>query len=362
MNLGGPATLQEVHGFLLRLFSDGDLIPLPMQQYLAKWIAKRRTPKIQDQYAKIGGGSPIRMWTEIQGERMCELLDKMSPDTAPHKPYMAFRYATPLTEEVLDQMKQDGVKRVVAFSQYPQYSCSTTGSSLNEILVQLKKKGMEKDFEWTVIDRWPTHSGLVDAFADTIEQKLDSYPADQRKDVVILFTAHSLPLDVVNRGDPYPYEVAATMNRVMERLGYSNPYRLVWQSKVGPKPWLRPATDEALQGLAKQGKKNVIMVPIAFTSDHIETLFELDLEYGHQAKEWGIDNLTRSDSMNDHPIFIQALADVVADHLKANQPCSNQLMLRCPGCVNSKCAHTKAFFGRADAPVLRAGEPAELVV
>ncbi len=111
------------------------------------------------------------------------------------------------------------------------------------------------------------------------------FPEDERNNVIILFSAHSLPMSVVNRGDPYPQEVGATVHAVMEKLNFSNPYRLVWQSKVGPAAWLGPDTAGTLEGLGKRGVKNVLMVPIAFTSDHIETLYELDLEYGHLAKE-----------------------------------------------------------------------------
>lgn len=129
---------------------------------MAPLIARRRTPKIEEQYAKIGGGSPILKWTREQGAGMVKILDEISPSTAPHKPYVAFRYTNPLTEECIEEMKRDGVKRAIAFTQYPQYSCSTTGSSLNEMYRQLKSMGEENGIQWSVIDRWPTHPGLVE--------------------------------------------------------------------------------------------------------------------------------------------------------------------------------------------------------
>ena len=165
MNMGGPSTIPEVHGFLSRLFHDHDLIPLPVQSVLAPFIAKRRTPKIEAQYTAIGGGSPVLRWTRIQGEAMCTLLDELNPSTAPHKTYVAFRYANPLTETCLDEMRADGVQRAVAFTQYPQYSCSTTGSSLNELFRVARGKegwGGSGEVDWSVLDRWPTHPGLVD--------------------------------------------------------------------------------------------------------------------------------------------------------------------------------------------------------
>ncbi|KDQ10838.1 hypothetical protein BOTBODRAFT_35953 [Botryobasidium botryosum FD-172 SS1] len=358
MNMGGPSTLPEVHDFLSRLFHDKDLIPLPMQKTIAPWIARRRSPKIEQQYADIGGGSPILHWTNIQGSQMCAILDELSPSTAPHKNYTMFRYAKPLTESTLAEMRRDGVRRAVAFSQYPQYSCSTTGSSLNELQKRTKEAGMSRDtengIEWSVIDRWGTHSGLVEAVCENIIQALSKYDPATRASTVLLFSAHSLPMEIVNRGDPYVSEVAGTVSRVIERLhertGFESPYRLVWQSQVGPRPWMGQKTDDALKGLAKHGQKQVVLVPIAFTSDHIETLYELDLEYGKEAKELGID-LHRASSLNDSPIFIRALADLAADHLRAVESgerghTSPQMMLRCPGCPSGRCGPQKAWFAK----------------
>ncbi|GLD56749.1 ferrochelatase, mitochondrial [Lates japonicus] len=269
LNMGGPEKLEDVHDFLLRLFMDTDLMKLPVQNKLGPFIAKRRTPKIQEQYSKIGGGSPIKHWTSMQGEGMVKLLDEMSPETAPHKFYIGFRYVHPLTEEAIEEMEKDGVERAVAFTQ----------------------------------------------------------------------------------GDPYPQEVGATVQRVMERLGHCNPYRLVWQSRVGPMPWLGPQTDEVIKGLCERGKKNILLVPIAFTSDHIETLHELDIEYGQVlGEECGVENIRRAESLNGNPLFMKALADLVQSHLKSNEPCSRQLTLRCPLCTNPTCGETKAFFANQKLP------------
>ncbi|KAG8456787.1 hypothetical protein GDO86_002536 [Hymenochirus boettgeri] len=215
LNMGGPETLNDVHDFLLRLFLDKDLMTLPAQRYI-------RPQVIQE---------------------------------SPHKYYIGFRYVNPLTEAAIEEMESDGVERAIAFTQYPQYSCSTTGSSLNAIYRYYNSQGAKPKMKWSVIDRWPTHPLLIQCFADHIQKELNMFPADVRADVVILFSAHSLPMSVVNRGDPYPQEVGATVQRVMERLGYSNPYRLVWQSKVGPMPWMGPSTDEAIKGLCQRGKK-----------------------------------------------------------------------------------------------------------
>lgn len=209
MNMGGPQTTDAVGPFLSRLFADADLIPLGrLQNYLGPLISRRRTPKIQNQYAAIGGGSPIRKWSEYQSAEMCKILDERCPESAPHKPYVAFRYADPLTEEMYQRLLDDGFGRqgrAVAFTQYPQYSCSTTGSSLNELWKwRIRLEGKEPEgggVRWSVIDRWPVHPGLIEAFAQNIEAQLATYPAEVHKDVVLLFSAHSLPMSVVNRGE-----------------------------------------------------------------------------------------------------------------------------------------------------------------
>ncbi|KAK9457976.1 hypothetical protein V1511DRAFT_519878 [Dipodascopsis uninucleata] len=323
LNMGGPSTLPEVYDFLFRLFADKDLIPLgPFQENIAKFIAYRRTPKIREHYSEIGGGSPIRKWSELQGSQMCKILDRISPETAPHKPYVAFRYAAPLTEETVLQMKGDNIKRAVAFTQYPQYSHSTTGSSLNELARVCQRLDPESDIKWSIIDRWPTHSGLIKAFADRIKTRLLEYDEKVRNDVIILFSAHSLPLSVVNQGDSYPTEVAATVHAVMSELNFSNPYKLVWQSKVGPSKWLGPQTTDMVGKLVGKGKTDIILVPIAFTSDHIETLHELDIELIGETEN--APGLKRAESLNDHPIFIEALADLVANHLKRGDLSSKQ--------------------------------------
>ncbi|KAF9475553.1 ferrochelatase [Pholiota conissans] len=346
LNMGGPSTVEETHDFLKNLFMDGDLIPLPFQRFLAPAIARRRTPQIEKQYADIGGGSPILHYTKLQGDGMAKLLDELHPETSPHKAYVAFRYARPLTEVTALEMKQDGVKRAIAFTQYPQYSCSTTGSSLNELY--RKRRTSELDnIEWSVIDRWGTHPGFIEAVAQNIEAALAKFPAETRSETVLLFSAHSLPMSVVNRGDPYILEVSASVNAVMQRLGNLNPYRLVWQSQVGPSAWMGMQTGDALKGLARLGKKQVVLVPIAFTSDHIETLYELDLEYVKEAKKHGIE-VHRAGSLNDSPVFIRALADIATEHLRdcaaGKGPTSIQMSLRCPGCTNATCGHQKAWF------------------
>ncbi|MFO7895225.1 MAG: ferrochelatase [Longimicrobiales bacterium] len=337
LNLGGPKDLSEVRPFLLELFADREIIQLPFQGWLGPFIAKRRTKSVQEEYEKIGGGSPILKWTEAQGQGMVERLDALSPETAPHRFYVAFRYIEPKSEDALRQMKADGIERAVAFTQYQQFSCATTGSSLNELWRAASRTGLRNEFRWSVIDRWPTHPGFIDVMAKKVREGLEKFPAEERDDVLLLFSAHSLPLSIIDRGDPYPQEVGASVHEVMKAGGFENPFILAYQSEVGPVRWLGPSTEQVIRELGAKGRKNVLAIGIAFTTDHIETLAELDLEYGHLAEEVGIERFERAPAFNDDEDFMDALADIVHRHLESGEACSRQYGLRCPGCTNPQC-------------------------
>jgi ferrochelatase len=337
MNLGGPATLDEVEPFLLELFADREIIQLPFQRWLGPYIARRRAPRVRGLYGNIGGGSPILKYTRAQGQGMVERLDRLSPGTAPHGFYVAFRYVQPRSEDALRAMAADGVERAVAFTQYPQYSCSTTGSSLNELWRAAARTGLQDAFEWSIIDRWPVHEGFVAAMADTVRDGLEQFDPADRDKVFLLFSAHSLPLDVIDRGDSYPQEIGASVQAVIEEVGRANPYLLAYQSDVGPVRWLGPSTEYVIRQLGARGQKHVLVVPIAFTSDHIETLSELDREYGEVAHRAGITQYKRTPALNDRPRFMDALADVVREHLASGRPYGPLYRTRCAGCVNPQC-------------------------
>ena len=337
LNLGGPETLADVGPFLQRLFADRELIKLPIQSILGDFIAKRRTPRIEKLYAAIGGGSPIRRWTEAQGRGMCERLDEISPETAPHKFYIAFRYTEPFADDALRAMAKDGITRAVVFTQYPQWSCSTTGSSINDIARSLARTGLTDKFEWSVIDRWHLHDGFIGSMAQVTREALEKVPAADRDDALLLFSAHSLPLSVIDRGDAYPAEVAASVAAVVKKLGLPNPHQLSFQSDVGPVRWLGPSTEVVLKQLGARKQRAVIVVPIAFTSDHIETLSELDIEYGEVARHAGVVHYIRADALNAAPHFLDALADIVHSHLEGLMPTSPTYRHRCPGCTNADC-------------------------
>lgn len=318
LNMGGPSRPEDTRSFLKNLFSDRDIIDLGggrFQQWAGELVSKRRTPGVQAQYEVIRG-SPIRRWTEYQGAEFVKQLDELHPATAPHKAYVAFRYADPLTEEALTQMKADGVERAVAFTQYPQFSCTTSGSSFNHLWRTSRRLGLEDAFQWSIIDRWPTHPTYIRALAKLIRKGLQGFPVAEREKAVIMFSAHSLPMKTVLKGDPYVPEIAATVHAVMQELGHSNTHILAWQSKVGYLPWMGPSTEDVIKKLGAKGCRSVLAVPVAFTSDHIETLYEIDVEYKEEAEKVGIKHFLRSESLNGEPLLIQAQAEIVAEHLE----------------------------------------------
>lgn len=337
LNLGGPETLDDVEPFLLNLFEDRELLQLPFQDLTGRFIAKRRTPKVRKLYEGIGGGSPILKWTRLQGEEMCRRLDRLSPATAPHRFYVAFRYSPPSAADALQAMERDGIRRAVAFSQYPQWSCTTTGSSLNDLWRTASSLQLGRTFEWSLIDRWPTHPGFIEAMTETVEEGLDRFEEHERDEVVIVFSAHSLPTSVIDRGDSYPQEMGASVDRVMQRLGVPNRFLLSYQSEVGPVSWLGPSTEKVIRNFPKFGHTKLLVVPIAFTSDHIETLSEIDLEYGELAHEAGVEKFVRAPALNDRPRFLDALAEIVRDHLESGELHTPQYRLRCQGCENPMC-------------------------
>ncbi|KAJ2583936.1 ferrochelatase hem15 [Coemansia sp. RSA 1836] len=347
MNMGGPRTQSDVAQFLTNLFSDRDIIKLPIQSIAGQIIARRRVDKIKDQYMQIGGGSPIEKWTRAQGRGMVKQLDRTNPATAPHNYYVGFRYTEPNTPQAVADMIADGVNHVIAFTQYQQFSGSTTGSNLNELYRAQKKLDPESRLRWSFIDRWGTHPKLASAFADRIEAQIARLSDDVRHATPILFSAHSLPLKVVDRGDPYVAEVGGTVAYVVSELrcrGIENPYRLVWQSAVGPLRWLGPQTEAVIKHYGSIGYTSLVMVPVAFTSDHIETLYELDIEYGKVAREAGISQYMRAEALNDHPPFIDALATIVKEHIDAGFPTSSQLLLPDPGAESAQTVVTRKWI------------------
>lgn len=310
LNLGGPDSLEAVEPFLYNLFVDPDIINFPgsflVRKWLARLISSKRHPRVQEQYKKIGGKSPLKEFTLGQAR----LLEERLNEKFPVKVYAAMRYWHPFTEEVLDELEKEGIKKVILLPLYPQYSKATTESSVKEWKKQLELRG-NTSIEWSLIEHYYDFPPYLDAFIERINQGLERFPVEIRETVDILFSAHGTPMKLVREGDPYSEHIRETVAAIKLRGGWANPHHLCFQSKVGPQKWLTPSTPATIEDLAAKGIKNMLLVPVAFTSDHLETLFELGIEYRHLAKEKGVKQYEVTEGLNYSPKFIDALAQLV---------------------------------------------------
>ena len=320
LNLGGPDNIEDVRPFLYNLFSDPEIIRLPVKAFqkpLAWLISTLRAKKSQANYQEIGGGSPLREITEAQAKALENKLKEMGHDA---KTYIGMRYWHPFTEEAIAQIKSDNIEQVVILPLYPQFSISTSGSSFRVLEEMWSEDPFLKEIDYTLIPSWYENPGYLNSMADLIGQELDKFPNPNKAHV--FFSAHGVPVSYVEEaGDPYKEQIEKCTRLIMETLGRTNHYTLAYQSKVGPVEWLQPYTDDALQELGEKGIKDLAVVPISFVSEHIETLQEIDIEYREVAEEAGIDNFHRVPALNVHPGFIDALANLVVDSLDDN-PCS----------------------------------------
>ncbi|WP_414585762.1 ferrochelatase [Scytonema sp. PCC 10023] len=316
LNLGGPDKLEDVGPFLFNLFSDPEIIRLPfrwLQKPLAWLIASRRTSKSQENYKQIGGGSPLRRITEAQGEALKEQLRALGQDA---NIYIGMRYWHPYTEEAIAKITQDNIERLVILPLYPQFSISTSGSSFRLLERLWQENPKLQVIDYTVIDSWYKQPGYLQAMADLIAQELDQ--CSNPNEVHVFFSAHGVPKSYVEEaGDPYQQEIEECTYLIMQTLNRPNPHILAYQSRVGPVEWLQPYTEDAIPELAEKGVKDLVVVPISFVSEHIETLQEIDIEYREVAEQAGIHNFRRVPALNTHPVFIKALADLVIDALKS---------------------------------------------
>jgi ferrochelatase len=314
MNLGGPTSLDDVEPFLRRLFGDPDVIQLGwlsfLQPLLARTIAKRRSPESRTAYSRIGGRSPIREESNAQANAVAAELLRRGVRV---RPVLAMAAWHPLADEALRELAAQGIERAVALPLYPHESRATTGSSLNQLeharAAQADKK--TGGIEIAPIKSYPDADGYVRAVIETVEEAIATLPAEHQKTAPVLFSAHGLPEAYIKRGDPYLDDVRTTVEAVTRRMNLGARSLLCFQSRVGPQRWLGPATDALLKKLAEEGTKAVVVVPIAFTGEHIETLEELDIRYKEQAQQGGIVHFARARTVGCHPAFIGALADLV---------------------------------------------------
>lgn len=319
LNLGGPETLEDVQPFLYNLFADPDIIRLPrlfrfLQKPLARFISVARAPKSKEGYASIGGGSPLRQITDAQAE---ELRKALCEKNVPAKVYVGMRYWHPFTEEAIEEIKRDGIAKLVVLPLYPQFSISTSGSSLRLLESIFREDEYLVNMQHTVIPSWYQREGYIKAMGDLIEKELKKF--NRPEEVVIFFSAHGVPLAYVEEaGDPYKAEMEECVDLIMaelEKRNIRNAFTLAYQSRVGPVEWLKPYTDDTIIDLGKKGVKSLLAVPISFVSEHIETLEEIDVEYKELALESGIENWGRVPALGCEPTFISDLADAVIESL-----------------------------------------------
>ncbi|HXM60942.1 MAG TPA: ferrochelatase [Terriglobales bacterium] len=303
--LGGPDTLEAIEPFLFNLFCDPDIIDFPFARIgrkpLAKLISSTRARKVQHHYATIGGGSPIRRFTEQQARALQLKLGESGLDA---RCFVAMRYWHPFAAQAIEQLRAAQCDEVVLLPLYPQYSSTTTGSSLNEW-----QRLFQEDIPVQSIETFYRHELYLRALVEKVDEALSRFVDPERPEIV--FSAHSVPVAAIQKGDPYQRQIEETVELLMQRGGWTNGYRLCYQSKVGASKWLQPSLHTALRELAAEKGREVCIVPISFVSDHVETLGEIDHEARAEAGKLGIKRFEMTSGLNDSPTFIAALADLV---------------------------------------------------
>jgi ferrochelatase len=309
LNMGGPDSLDAVRPFLHNLFSDPEILSVPafLRRPLAWWIARRRAPHSAENYRAIGGRSPLG---EITRAQATALEAELGPGYAVT---VAMRYWHPRAAEAARAVRVSGARAVVALPLYPQFSRATSGSSLADLEQALADAGLGA-LPREAIRSWEAFPPYVSALAECVAEGLAGLPGG-----TVLFSAHGLPVKLVEQGDPYLGHVQSTVAAVMAHLP-GVPHRLAFQSRTGPVRWLEPSVADELAALAGQGVKRVVVVPVSFVSDHIETLHEIDVEYGELARTLGFEAFRRSPSLNTRPSFVRALAQLVRERSAALHP------------------------------------------
>jgi ferrochelatase len=308
-NLGGPETLRDVRPFLYRLFSDPEIIRVkwtPLRKLIAFLIATFRHKTSEGYYSQIGGGSPLRRLTEQQAEALAAELKSRSSNV---QTFVGMCTWHPFLDEAVERVQRSDIDSLVILPLFPQYSVTTTGSGFAALrrLIEARPEFKKLNIQW--VSAWPDQPTYIQSFAEAIERELARF-TDSGK-VHILFSAHSIPESYVKEGDPYLDQTKQTVELVMDRLGRRHPYQLCFQSKIGPVKWLEPFTSDVITKLGKEGVEDVLVVPISFVSEHIETLYELDILFKKIAAEAGVSNFRRVPALNSDATFIRALAEIV---------------------------------------------------
>ncbi len=307
-NLGGPDRLEAVRPFLFNLFYDPAIfrLPNPFRWLLAQLVSRRRQKKASGIYAQMGGKSPILEETLAQAARLEQLLAERSMSVSVR---VAMRYWHPMAAEAVRSCIEDAVDEVILLPLYPHYSTTTTESFMKEW--QHQALGQNAGFFTKMLCCYPTHSRFIDAHVALLHATLTGAQLQNTTELPmrILFSAHGLPQKVVDEGDPYQRHIEATVKALLMKLGQEVDYRITYQSRVGPLKWLEPSTEHSIKEAALDGV-GIIIVPIAFVSEHSETKVELDIEYAELAHELGVKIYRRVPTLSTHPFYIEALADL----------------------------------------------------
>lgn len=323
LNMGGPSTLREVRPFLRNLFADPMLLDLPggliLRPFLSRLIPAVRTRKVQAAYASIGGGSPLLRTTLVQAEALRAELARRGHEGV--KVDVVMRYTPPRAAEVLAGLTARGETRTLALPLYPHECRATTGSSLAEL--ESLRSRLAPSLRIETVRSWHLDPGYLDALAGRVRAAVDSLPAAARPHATILFSAHGVPEALPRRGDPYVGQVKETVAAIAARLGAGQAHRLGWQSRTGPVKWVGPGTDGVIAELA--GTEAVVVVPVSFVSDHIETLYEIDILFAEEARRVGIRHFVRTAALDVDPVFIAALAGLAEPFLAGQEGVSGDL-------------------------------------
>jgi protoporphyrin/coproporphyrin ferrochelatase len=310
--LGGPDSPSAVEPFLYNLFCDPDIINFFgawfARRPLARYIARNRSGIVREHYDAIGGQSPIRTLTQRQA-RALEAALSPNYDARCH---IAMRYWNPLTAQAADEVKAFGADQIVLLPMYPQYSFATTVSSLKEWTRIYQPNG--KSARIQTVEKFFDHPLYIQAVADRVALSLTHFDDPARAHIV--FSAHGLPLSLIERGDPYAQQMEKTVELVMKKGGWANPHTLCYQSKVGRRKWLSPSLTTTIEELSRAGEKHLLVAPIAFVTEHIETLHEINIEAREHAQKHGIDQFEMMPAVGDTPTFIAALADLVLQAIR----------------------------------------------
>ncbi|MBI5216021.1 MAG: ferrochelatase [Ignavibacteriae bacterium] len=312
--LGGPDSLESVEPFLYNLFCDPDIIDFPgaflARKFLARRISRKRAPIAAHHYKEIGGKSPILELTSEQANALQSELDK----EINAKVFVAMRYWHPFTEEVITEMKKEKFDKIILLPLYPQYSKTTTGSSINEWKRQCKRLDYTGIPTETLLNHY-NHPLYIEAIVDNIQATLQNFSNLKPETCNLVFSAHGVPVSVISSGDPYQQHIEETVRLVVEKGKWNLPHVLCYQSKVGPAEWLKPSLDDTIHDLAKQGKKNLLIIPIAFVTEHIETLHEINIETREEAEKLGIEQFEMMPALNSSPKFIRCLSQLVLEKI-----------------------------------------------